>query len=111
MKAEAPTIFFSTTPAVLVGFDGEPIWSPIQGSDLTYAVNTNWDVFQHAPSKTLYLRHDVVWLKATALAGPWLPAGTLPESLTRLPQDENWKTVKASLPGRRVAPGDVPRVL
>jgi hypothetical protein len=110
VKAEPPVIYFSATPAVLVNFDGAPIWSPIDRTDLKYAVNTNWDVFEHTPSKTLYLRHDQVWLKASALEGPWLPAGTLPAGFMKLPWDENWTKVKASLPGGRIAPGDVPAI-
>ena len=52
IKADPPTIFFSKTPAVIVNLDGEPIWSPIQGNDLKYAVNTNWDLFQDTPTNT-----------------------------------------------------------
>ena len=51
LKADPPPIFFSQTPAVLVNFDGEPIWSPIAKNDLKFAVNTNWDVFQHEPDQ------------------------------------------------------------
>ena len=51
VKADPPTIFFSQTPAVLVNIDGEPIWSPIKENDLKFAVNTNWDLFQHGPTK------------------------------------------------------------
>ena len=58
MKADPPKIFFSTTPAVLVNFDGEPIWSPIKENDLKFAVNTNWDLFQHEPTQDLYLRNE-----------------------------------------------------
>ena len=47
VKADPPPIFFSTTPAVLVNLDGDPIWSPIKENDLKFAVNTNWDLFQH----------------------------------------------------------------
>ena len=47
IKADPPTIFFSKTPAVIVNLDGEPIWSPIKDNDLKFAVNTNWDLFQH----------------------------------------------------------------
>ena len=103
VKADPPTIFFSKTPAVLVNIDGEPIWAPIPQNDLTSAVNTNWDLFQHGPTKTFYLRNDRVWLKATDVKGPWAPAGTLPESFTKLPADDNWKEVKASLPGQKVS--------
>ena len=53
IKADPPTIFFSKTPAVIVNLDGEPIWSPIKDNDLKFAVNTNWDLFQHEPTKHL----------------------------------------------------------
>src|SRR5262245_24408279 len=36
IKADPPTIFFSTTPAVVMNIDGEPIWSPIKENDLKY---------------------------------------------------------------------------
>ena len=52
VKADPPVVFFSTRPAVVVNLDGNPIWSPIQGSDLRFAVNTNWDLFEHGPSNT-----------------------------------------------------------
>ena len=51
VKADPPTIFFSKTPAVIVNLDGEPIWSPIKDNDLKFAVNTNWDLFQHGPTQ------------------------------------------------------------
>lgn len=110
VKADPPTIFFSTRPAVLVSFDGDPIWSPIKGNDLRYAVNTNWDVFEHGPSKALFLRHQQIWLEAGAITGPWVPAGALPPSFAGLPLDENWKEVKASLPGRTLPASEIPTV-
>ena len=100
VKADPPAIFYSTTPAVLVNLDGDPIWSPIKDNDLKFAVNTNWDLFQHAPTKTFYLRYDESWLTATDIKGPWKPAGKLPDSFTKLPADDNWKEVKAALPGQ-----------
>jgi hypothetical protein len=110
IKADPPTIFFSKTPAVIVNLDGEPIWSPISNNDLKYAVNTNWDLFQHAPSNTLYLRNNDTWLKAADLKGAWTPAGKLPESFTKLPAEDNWKEVKAALPGRSLSAAAVPKV-
>src|SRR6185295_17686855 len=71
VKADPPPIFFSQTPAVLVNIDGDPIWAPIAQNDLKSAVNTNWDLFEHTPTKTYYLRNDRVWLKATDVKGPW----------------------------------------
>jgi hypothetical protein len=109
IKADPPTIFFSKTPAVIVNLDGEPIWSPIKESDLKYAVNTNWDLFQYAPTNTYYLRNNDTWLKASDVKGPWSAAGALPDSFKKLPPDDNWKDVKANLPGKPVKA--VPKVL
>ena len=106
VKADPPPIFFSQTPAILVNIDGDPIWSPIKDNDLKFAVNTNWDLFQHEPTKTYYLRNDDAWLKATDVKGTWEPAGTLPESFKKLPADDNWKEVKANLPGKKGKPDD-----
>ena len=100
IKSDPPVIFFSKTPAVIVNLDGEPILSPIKDNDLKFAVNTNWDLFQHGPTNTYYLRNKDVWLKANDVKGPWSPAGTLPDSFKKLPADDNWKDVKANLPGK-----------
>ena len=110
VKADPPPIFYSAKPAVLVNLDGDPIWSPIKDNDLKFAVNTNWDLFQHEPTQTFYLRNDSTWLKAAKVEGPWTPAGKLPESFSKLPADDNWKDVKAALPGKSVAAKDVPAV-
>ena len=99
IKGDPPKIYFSKWPSILVSFDGEPIWSPIKDNELKFAVNTNWDVFQHTPTGLYYLRNDTTWLKATALNSAWSAAGKLPDSFNKLPDDENWKEVKASLPG------------
>ena len=110
VKADPPPVFFSEKPAVLLGFDGDPVWSPIESNDLKFAVNTNWDVFQHAPTVTYYVRNEETWLKASALEGPWQPAGKLPESFQKLPNDDNWKEVKASLPGKKLSTKSMPTV-
>ena len=83
VKADPPVIFFSTRPALLVNLDGGPVWSPIQGNDLRFAVNTNWDLFEYPPSKAYYLRNDTTWLTATNISGPWTAAGTLPASFSQ----------------------------
>ncbi|HEX6898587.1 MAG TPA: hypothetical protein VF789_02695 [Thermoanaerobaculia bacterium] len=110
LKAEPPRIFLSTRFAVLVNFDGTPVWSPVKDTGLQFAVNTNWDVFEHPPSKTFYLRDQDSWLQAAAAEGPWRPAGRLPESFARLPADDNWKDVRANLPGRPLTVQTAPAV-
>jgi hypothetical protein len=110
IKADPPTIFFSKTSAVVVNLDSEPIWSPIKENDLKFAVNTNWDLFEHGPTKTYYLRNNDTWLKASDVKGPWSPAGTLPDSFKKLPAEDNWKDVKANLPGKPLQASAVPKV-
>ena len=91
VKADPPPIFFSQTPAILVNIDGDPIWSPIKDNDLKYAINTNWDLFEHAPSKTFFLRNNDTWLKANRSCSAY----------------ENHRL--ASTPGRPAGGGACPR--
>jgi hypothetical protein len=99
LKSDPPRIILTQTPSLLVSFDGQPIWSPIKDNELKFAVNTNWDIFQHQPTGLYYLRYDTGWLKATDLQGYWSNAGKLPDSFNKLPEDDNWKDVRANLPG------------
>ena len=111
IKADPPKIFWAPAPALLVNIDGEPAWSPIEGLDLRYAVNTNWDLFEHTASKLFYLRDEVSWLQAPAVSGPWTAvAGALPASFSKLPIDDNWKEVKAALPGKKLTGAAIPKV-
>jgi len=111
IKADPPKIFWAQAPAILMNIDGDPIWSPIEGIDLQYALNTNWDLFEHIPSKTLYLRDNESWLKATTVAGPWTAVtDKLPESFSKLPANDNWKDVKAAVPGKKLSGKNVPKV-
>jgi hypothetical protein len=110
MKADPPVIFYNTTPAVVVNFDGDPIWSPIEKNDLQFAVNTNWDVFQHAPTRTFYLRNDNSWMTATTLTGPWTAAGKLPPSFSSLPATDNFAEVRKAVPGKSLPSNQRPAV-
>ena len=84
VREDPPRIFSSEEPAILVILDGEPILSPIEGNDLQFAVNTNWDLFFYPDTKTYYLRNEETWLKGTTLGGTWSPAGKLPRSFKKL---------------------------
>ena len=108
IKSDPPAVFFSKTPAVLLNIDGYPIWSPIRENDLKFAVNTNWDLFQHGPTGTYYLRNDTAWLKASDVKGPWVAAGKLPDGFKNLPKEE-WKDVQENLKNKNA--DQVPTVL
>lgn len=111
VKADPPIVLYSPSPAILVGLDGDPIWSPIKDVDLKFALNTNWDLFEHTTSKTYYLRNETYWMKSNNINNGWMPAGKLPESFSKLPDDDNWKDVKANLPGKVVSASKIPNVV
>lgn len=102
IKGDPPKIFVSKTPAILLNLDGFPIWSPIKENELKFAVNTNWDLFLHEPTSIYYLRDDTTWLRSVDVKGPWTLAGKLPASFMKLPSDDNWKDVRANLPGKTI---------
>ena len=103
VKADPPVIFFSQRPAILVNIDEEPMWSPIKDNDLRFAVNTNWDLFALGTPATYYLRNGNAWMTASNVDGPWTPAHKLPDNFFKLPDDGNWKDVKAALSNQKPA--------
>ncbi|MEE8524459.1 MAG: hypothetical protein V3T72_11050 [Thermoanaerobaculia bacterium] len=121
---DAPLIFVSQRPAILVLLDGEPVLSPIEGTELLFAVNTNWDLFFHSKGGRYYLldrgpqedgEHSPAepsWLTATAIDSPWTAADELSADFLRLPED--WAEVRSLLPGqttgRRLTAGELPAV-
>jgi len=109
INTEAPPIFVSERPAIIVQFDGEPILGPISGSKLQFGVNTNWDVFKDEEG-VWYLRYETGWLKTKELSGKWEPAGDLPDAFKKLPDDQNWTDVKANIPGKKIKKDKAPMV-
>ncbi len=105
-----PQIFVSTRPASLVVFDGGPVLAPVPGTTLSFAVNTNWDVFTDTASKRWYLLNNGVWFIALEATGPWELAAKLPSSFSALPDDENFAAVKKQVPGRTIAAKDAPTI-
>jgi hypothetical protein len=94
-----PVIVASDKPAVMVIFMGKPRFKPVPGSDLMFAVNTNWDVFLDPGSSRYFLLNEKSWLVTENIEkGPWAAAKTLPAALSKLPADDNWSDVRAAIP-------------
>ncbi len=110
INTKPPQIFYSSKPAILVTFDGDPLFGPIKGmiGDLKFAINTNWNIFKSGAN--YYLLNSTYWLQAQAVKGPWKPAGKLPAVFAQLPNDESWKTVRAQLAAAPVSASQVPIV-
>lgn len=106
---DPPAIFVSTSAAKLVLFDGEPLWHAIADTDLSYAVNSNWNIFFDSSTKTYFLLNEGDWLTSSDLmAKDWKKAHVLPEGFNKLPNDDNWKEVKAALPLKKNSDKGVP---
>jgi hypothetical protein len=110
LNLDPPVIFHSSRPASLVVFDGEPTMAPAGKTGLTFAVNTNWDVFFDAETKTWFLLNNGSWFAAEAYGGPWKPAGKLPAVFYKLPNDKNFAEVRKNLPGKRATPETAPTI-
>ena len=110
VNLDPPPIYTSENPAILVLFMGEPKFEEVENvSGLLYAVNTNWDILLEVGSSKYYLLNGENWLVTEdMMKGPWKASWSLPESFSRLPDDENWKAVKQNIPGVKAT--EVPKV-
>ncbi|MCK6370186.1 MAG: hypothetical protein L6Q83_02475 [Gammaproteobacteria bacterium] len=95
-----PRIFYSRKPAVLVILDGPPVKVPLKGIGLSYAANTNWDLFWVGAESRWFLLNRDQWLvsKNQDLRGKWKVTDELPANFRQLPMEDNWKDVRARVP-------------
>ncbi|MBP7147675.1 MAG: hypothetical protein KBD01_09030 [Acidobacteria bacterium] len=107
---EPPLILTSATPAILVMFDGEPVFAPVESTRLVFAVNTNWNVFQEQGNPRTYLLYENSWLQAPGPTGPWEPAAALPQAFRGVPDNDTWDDVRANVPGKPLPRARMPRV-
>lgn len=109
VNLDPPPIYYSSKPAILMIFLGDPKFEPVKNTELLFAVNTNWDLFLDTRSKNYYLLNGDSWLMTKeVLKGPWTSASRLPQSLYKLPNDKNWEDVKKNLSVKR--PKNIPSV-
>ncbi len=100
----APRVLFSTKPAELLLFAGEPAYKKIPKTNLAYATNTDSDVFQQSPDHQLYVLISGRWFRAATLRGPWAYAGAdLPADFANIPVTHPCAHVLASVPGTQAA--------
>jgi len=100
VNLEPPPIYYSYKPAILVMFIGEPTFKPIEGTDIFFATNTNWDILLDSNTKVYFLLHGDTWFKSlTPTSNTWEMTVSLPKSFDQLPKDDNWKNVNEHIPG------------
>ncbi|MEK7949220.1 hypothetical protein [Luteolibacter soli] len=94
-----PKVKYSDKPAELITFSGDPVWEKVEGTTLSFANNTESDVFQAADG-TIYFLVSGRWFKTAKLGGEWAYAGNdLPEDFKQIPEDGPEGDVLASVPG------------
>jgi hypothetical protein len=99
-RAKAPGVFFSSSPAELIVFNGKPVYAPIPGTQLVFAKNTDSDVFVYSPTSTYYYLSAGRWFSAPAPTGPWTFAtNQLPPDFAKIPRDSPASRVLSSVPG------------
>jgi hypothetical protein len=99
-QAKAPAVYFSNTPAALIVFDGQPVYTKIPGTQLVFAKNTDSDVFVYSPTNTYYYLSAGRWFSAPAPSDPWTFAtNQLPPDFASIPRDSAAARVLSSVPG------------
>src|SRR5262249_9794961 len=99
---ELPTVYVSSAPLELILTRGEPTFTPIPGTALSYVSNTADDVFADADTNQNYLLIGGRWFVASSiLNGQWsyISAASLPEDFAHIPDYSPKASVLASIPG------------
>jgi hypothetical protein len=98
--ASYPSVYYSTTPAEVVVFRGMPSFAPIPGTQLSYATNTESNVFRYTPTNAYYYLTAGRWFTASRPLGPWTFAtNTLPPDFAMIPPESPAGRVLVSVPG------------
>ncbi len=112
LNSEAPPIFVSTEPAILVQTDGAPILAPVKGDQgLSFVVNTNWDILKVDDTSEFYLRDEKSWLTTKDVSAGWQTVADLPDLIKSLPDDDNWKETREAIPGEPFPDNKPPKVI
>ncbi|MDJ0840867.1 MAG: hypothetical protein QNK37_30425 [Acidobacteriota bacterium] len=66
-----------------VPYEGEPKFKKIEGTSMTYAVNTSYTVIK--VEGRYYCCHEGVWFEAPGAAGPWAVCDSVPATIYTIP--------------------------
>jgi len=103
-KGKPPTIFYSNKPAEVILFQGQPAYVQIPGTQLSYATNTDADLFIYNPTQDYYYLAAGRWFQAPNLKGPWTyTTPHLPPDFANIPANNPAARVLVSVPGTEEA--------
>src|SRR5450432_167174 len=99
-KGKPPTVFYANKPAEVILFQGQAAYAKIPGTQLSYATNTDADLFVYNPTQDYYYLAAGRWFQAPNLKGPWTyTTPHLPPDFASIPEDSPAARVLASVPG------------
>jgi hypothetical protein len=98
-------IIVSTSPAELIQSDGQPNFSPISGTDLSYVSNSSNDIFQDQSSGKYFVLISGRWYTSSSLSGGWhyIASNALPANFASIPEGSPKDNVLASVAGTQAA--------
>ncbi len=83
---DVPQVYFSTQPAELIVFEGEPDFKLIEETNLSFATNTQSDFFFCKDDNHYYVVTSGRWFRSSNLNGPWTYASQdLPKDFLNIP--------------------------
>jgi hypothetical protein len=84
LRHDPPEIVFSDALAVLLLYDGEPRFSPVENSPYERVLNTPFLVVRNTKSGTCYLSSGTFWYEADDPTGPWVHTTSPPKDLVEM---------------------------
>ena len=104
LKTDPPKIVFREDLSVLLLYDGEPRFSPVENSPYERILNTPFAVARNTKTKMNYLSSGAFWYQAKDPLGPWAVTDSPPADLVQnMPEPDNEDPPPASPPGIVVA--------
>ncbi len=89
-----PEIIFMDKPGVLLLFDGNPVFKPVENTDVQKAINTPYFVVQDNKSKQYFLYGGDFWFtSADVVNAPWRNIKEPPDDIMKM--QENMKPANA----------------
>jgi len=110
LKNDPPRIIVAFERARLLIFDGQPVFAKIEGTNLKYAINTNWTVLTEEATSNYYMLDGQTWLFTNKLGDPWTVAKSLPGDFSKLPADDSFKDARENVPPKQPQYSKAPTV-
>lgn len=105
VKNDPPKILYSSTPAVLILIDGQPVLRAVSGTSFQHVINTPATLIYDTSASRYYLDGNGTWVTAATLDGPWAVATSAPSGLDQVKAqiDQGEEGPPRSLQGSRSA--------